>query len=660
MVKYFAALVITAAALLGASCRQDTSCLAIDIECNPFLGLAWSYIPPPVIGDPAPVYANATNINDYISNDGTGPTTATGTACNTGGNGYNACLHGAFLRTAAIARAVSCTGLTIADDRNVLEWVCDDSAGVVRAVSLGLKPGVGLADLIDFNTLSFHPLQITLSQNGTAVSTSDSSVFWMNPIVVDNDGIGFGQASSGTINVVTQSTNALYALDVERAALVMQPGFTMSGTVAGSETIIQAAAANHLWVEVSVDLTGDTTGILFSATNFSVLRNSSVKNCTAGLNVTQFTNSARSNYISGLRIAEPGNCSSVQLDSGATYNTFERIVVGNGNTLLARLQSPAPFNSFIDFTGFAAGGNPVTNIGGNDLVLVNATLAASGSRGYVATAPTHLVLQNVATTNHAFHGVESSSPGNNTVVNLASANNTQLGINLNTSSNNQFRGVLKTGNNLGGPCGVAGGTAPGLISLTCTDSGADGSSSYTGQNSDAVFTSTLDFSSGVFIGRVTSDDAANTQDGNGLLLWDSLTDFLTFDNRYRAWAQETTGITDTNLRTACSSGSNCRIYDWSLSSSDTQLRNVNAIVTNNGTTTHTFSDGSTATFLTFAAEILGDSTGNENGLCESNERCLYSPNIGSYQGHGDVSEVGTVAADSVTNVTLYQYATNGR
>lgn len=658
--KYLAIATIAAAALLGASCRQDTSCLATDIECNPFLGLIWAYIPPPVIGNPSAAYANSTNINDYISNDGTGPATATGTACNTGGNGYGTCLHAGFIRTAGIARATSCTGLTIADNLDALEWICDDSTGAVRAVSLGLKPGKGLADLIDFNNLSFQPMSITLTQNGAAVSTSSASVFWTNPIVVDNDGLSSGQSVSGTVYVINQDAAATYIVDTARTALVVRPGNLLTGTAAAAETIILVSAVNHVWIEADIDMTGDNVGVQFSGTSFSVVKNTDIRNCTTFNSVTQFTASARSNYASGLRLFETGNCAALQLDTSAEYNVFERIIAANANTLLARMQAPAGNNRIVDFVGFAAGGNPVTNLGGTDLVIVNATLAASSSRGYTATTPTHLVLLNVATTNHQFHGVELGGPTDNTIANLGTANNSQLGINLNTSSNNQFRGVLKAGNNLGGPCGVTGGTAPGLISLTCTDSGADGSSTYTGQNSDAVLTTTLNFNSGVFIGRVLSDDTSNTQDVDGLLIWDSLSDRFNFENRYRAWAQETTGITDANLRTPCSSGSNCRIYDWSLSSSDTQLRNVNAVVTSGGTATHIFSDGSTVTFLTFAAEILGDSTGNDNGLCESNERCLYSPNIGAYQGHGDISIVGTVAADSVTNVTLYQYATNGR
>ncbi len=51
--------------------------------------------------------------------------------------------------------------------------------------------------------------------------------------------------------------------------------------------------------------------------------------------------------------------------------------------------------------------------------------------------------------------------------------------------------------------------------------------------------------------------------------------------------------------------------------------------------THTWADTTSSTFLRNAVEI----TGNGNGLCESNETCLYTPNMGAYQGFGKIEEL---------------------
>ena len=66
------------------------------------------------------------------------------------------------------------------------------------------------------------------------------------------------------------------------------------------------------------------------------------------------------------------------------------------------------------------------------------------------------------------------------------------------------------------------------------------------------------------------------------------------------------------------------------------------------------------TFLRNAVEIPGDGVGNDNALCESGETCLYTPNIGSYQGHGNVVSAGNFTSGTLTGITLMKYATNGR
>ncbi len=52
----------------------------------------------------------------------------------------------------------------------------------------------------------------------------------------------------------------------------------------------------------------------------------------------------------------------------------------------------------------------------------------------------------------------------------------------------------------------------------------------------------------------------------------------------------------------------------------------------------TCTEGAPIEFLRLATEIIGDLKGNENGLCERGEDCLYRPNFGIYQGRGSLSE----------------------
>lgn len=92
----------------------------------------------------------------------------------------------------------------------------------------------------------------------------------------------------------------------------------------------------------------------------------------------------------------------------------------------------------------------------------------------------------------------------------------------------------------------------------------------------------------------------------------------------------------------------CGEFDSRLKTADTLLRNQLAVPTaNTDVESHAF-PSTTVTFLAHANEIFGDGIGNDNGLCESNETCVYNPNIGAYQGQ-DVAEYSEVLGDNIGN-----------
>lgn len=62
------------------------------------------------------------------------------------------------------------------------------------------------------------------------------------------------------------------------------------------------------------------------------------------------------------------------------------------------------------------------------------------------------------------------------------------------------------------------------------------------------------------------------------------------------------------------------------------------------------------TYLRVAVELIGTG-GNNNGLCESNETCLYTPNFGAYQGEGDYTKkwCNIDGSGIIKNVKLFSY-----
>ena len=52
----------------------------------------------------------------------------------------------------------------------------------------------------------------------------------------------------------------------------------------------------------------------------------------------------------------------------------------------------------------------------------------------------------------------------------------------------------------------------------------------------------------------------------------------------------------------------------------------------------------------------GDGVGDNDGLCENNEDCIYQPNIGSFLGEGNyTNQTCTVTKTGFTGVTMYFY-----
>lgn len=188
-----------------------------------------------------------------------------------------------------------------------------------------------------------------------------------------------------------------------------------------------------------------------------------------------------------------------------------------------------------------------------------------------------------------------------------------------------------------------------------------------------------------------SDTTNPNEDVDGNANHDAITDWLSFDNPYRGWGLWGSSGPHCTTQGPCVSGDKCRMYDYSLRASGVGFIWPMAMPTSNGNSVlhhDFFADNAydglttadcsrfiaspvitpraqgnkcTATFLVGAREILGDLRGNDNLLCESNEVCLFTPNMASYQGHGPlVSPAGyTFTNGTIQNVKMLKFQTNG-
>jgi hypothetical protein len=153
-------------------------------------------------------------------------------------------------------------------------------------------------------------------------------------------------------------------------------------------------------------------------------------------------------------------------------------------------------------------------------------------------------------------------------------------------------------------------------------------------------------------------------------------DWINFENVFRAWGKyvAATPIFSAALGGNCAVAGNCQVYDWRLKATDTvSLNHFGAFPVsgsacpaslNASVSTKVIASITGQTYLRSAVEILDpyyNPNGDYDGVCESNEACLYTPNFGAYQGSGDFSTQTCTftGGNGVTGVTIYAYPNNG-
>ncbi|RYF05505.1 MAG: hypothetical protein EOO40_10270 [Deltaproteobacteria bacterium] len=235
----------------------------------------------------------------------------------------------------------------------------------------------------------------------------------------------------------------------------------------------------------------------------------------------------------------------------------------------------------------------------------------------------------------------------NSYINISATNAASYGIRTSVGAlGDHFRGLCQVG-----AAGVADCSAPIVSGSGIQTASGAGACLNDPLSSDATINGGQN-GADYFVGVVTSD-AYNSSQVAGQSGYGSITDWVNFENPYRTWGIYAATMLDASARNACISGT-CRIYDWRLSANNNSVRNVLPTKV----FSHTFSSGATAIFLGNAVEVLNDGIGNDNGLCEAGEACILSPNIGRYQGHGSLINLGTLAVGA-GSATLQAYSVNG-
>lgn len=646
------------------------------------------------LSEPEPVYAGHSLWNDYIKNDGiaqsatvvsaslngaTGRTTrlsASGSACNaTDTGGYNICLHAGMLRVATLSGKNDCSGITASDNRGVFQWLCVPSGEAVKIVAVGFNENKYMTDLIDFDTVAFRSMALTVAVDGQTFTTSSTQ--WYKNAVVNYSGGGLNTAS--TVYLVQNNPNAQILASADRTTLLTRPGVTL--TVGTAVDVVFNNLRNFNWYEVTADNNNIATGAIRLDGNFVVGQNSNAINPATGANRRAIRVGVNS-YVRDSRGANSNsNAAAVESDGAGTImqnivgtNTHHGIIFYNTDNMLVG-------GTFANYSGeFAMQANVVGTIVLN-LHLANKNGQALTFLGTGADDRNHTFM-NLATANTT--GLNSAGGGGAKiqVINYASYQTGATGLTTGQDAN-YFSGILRV---TAITACTTGGANQGVVNGTCAPQGA----------SDFTLSTNINPTNS-FVGKVATNDSKNNSDTLGLATYALANDWINFENRYRGYGLDGGAFPVLGNQGVCTAAS-CRIWDWNLKATDGEYRNLLAIPTGNNTAIHkwsatsqatctqpgatwvasglcdkppytetttcvanggTIGSGCISTFLRNAYEVLEDGIGNENGLCESNEVCIYTPNIGAYQGHGNLVSAGGFTNGTITGVTLMRYDTNG-
>ena len=646
------------------------------------------------ISEVVPVAANSGNWNNYyeISNLSQCPTYSP----------TRNCVHGGERKKYLVPGQTSCNNLAATDSLLAFYWECDDTdpSGDVYFYSQGLNKDKGLRDLL--NAASWKPMSLTVTSSGSGLITTTSNTWWTNPVLpLDNPSTATGVAPASGFWAGYWDLTTSYGIYTFSADQTGEPGYSIID-VNGVEGVAMVGLGTNK-INLALSYTNNCrsgsykTGICFSGGNYNWIENLEATNAT-GFNhfiektageflVAREINSMVSPLYFDSSFSEYKDISVSSTNGNgisfrSTYSRFNRIISNNNNGSGVSFDtfSSAQFNILNNFkalnngtTGISIGGSTIANnlfstTGiqfGSNFISHNLTNLNSESVGLSLNNIFDGQLSNYLSINanrsiyagfgsngvFNFHNIAIVSDGNfSSEGAIKSENNPSLSLN--------FTGDVLLGDQIK-DCDINPAVTTNLIGNSTTGFNCNTSDPNLNLITGASANNTL-------LGFVPSDSANGSAiPGSGFINYGAITDWENFDNWYRGFtrAGSTTFIDNANDE-RCDGSEICGLFDASLKTGDTGVAGGPVALGTNqcpGSEDY-FSSTTTGNYLMNAVEIMEDFIGNDDGLCQSGEDCIFSPNIGAYQGHGPLvpsSCPAIGAGGTISDVNLFDFTTNG-
>lgn len=635
------------------------------------------------------------------------------------------CVHGGERLKIEVPDAPTCSGVGVETDAPRFVWRCDARTGHAVLISTRLAPGVGLGDLIDASTRTFKPIELRVRVGGASRAVSATPP-WANPIMeaplnalaTDPPITLDGSVGAAIYVVSTSRTTSGYVLASDEMSLVVMPGITLTYSDANMPScfdgatvcLVAARDAAHVWIEGKVSA-GSGPSSAHSLVELHGVRYGVVRKVRAlgGRSAVGGYAAIVARETVGSRFEElsmrPSCESGLVLGDGSHFNRIYDVRVSLAPIYSFHLSQRASNNVVRRVSIHGSGNVAVWNYGRSNVI---AELTATSGSGNLYLGPiqpsvaTHITAVNsfgapvIVRSDSSFvqaavidapNALVDLARRGNTIANLAFGHSDGPGLTTRPESiSNGFHGHLVSGGHVTVDCNVP----------SDGSAGVDPACGATGMSTSSPLVR-VDLS-GTFVDVVA--DAVNGSDVPAGVLAQNVPadDWLDFESPYRAW-RRAGSLFDPAARGRPGYNVLQVLADWRLRATDTALRGRNGVfrpgmacpesvrgdaplpsgtmlpVTLDVEGLGGDGDGacemgescvlSRHAFLVNALEVLGDDLGNEDSLCNSNEACIFSPNIGSYQGEGDYEAAGPctfvdgAGMNGIRGVTMYGYPING-
>jgi hypothetical protein len=542
------------------------------------------------LGTVSKVYSKTGQWNDYVkvTNQLMDGSHQTELACDGNEIQSSDCVHSA-LRLVIQTENEKCQGLTIEEKLGAFNWICSEEPSGATFYSTGLLQNKSLSTLIDFP--NWRTNFITIRKFGVIQYQSLPLAWWSNSIkpLPDNSISGMTETLIGEGDIfVLEATRetAGYIMGSDKQSLLVVPGAELQSSAlmpmncsgpslfTFGRCLISAQNRKFLWFEGAL-----SNGSILGASDANLLLSFSSQNQIVNVS-SKF---ARSSGV-GLVLATNSIFSNIQATNNGKYGLFSKFSERNlfwnlttANNLEAGvfLQSWDNKNSFIGLTTSNNTNYGMSATASDDLIIAHSRSEKNGWGGFDINASSGVFqkfFSVIAHNNNWGFWINGTSKG--LFSNIAATNNVFKGLTVsgNTTgpTNHKFIDHLVFGGNGGKNCEsfiFSPPDATGIEDNTCTDSGLDGSSIYSAQLSSAILNLSCIWDGGNFVMNCP--------------LWSSQQPALIED---RACPDEAQG---------------------------------DQVIVDNKDVSHYY--------LKSAVEIPRNDGGNNNGLCESNETCLYLP-----------------------------------